>query len=155
MLEDKEESQDSPKDSLVGYGCVRTHDAHTSSQASPQHPENRGRRHPPSRLDMPLIRGEEDDGPYISKEQMTRTNSLCRNERADVGHGALQLWVRRTRPWDLEPCPKEEWRETVTTKQHFRMITQPVGTGHRAENATRRNPAQCSRGWAGAVSKVE
>lgn len=94
-----------------------------------------------------MTHGEDDDEPCISKEQMICRNSHCRNE-ADVVYRGLQLW-------DLEPCPKEESREMVTTKQHFRMIAQAMGTGHRAGNATRRNPAHCTRAWAGAVSKVE
>lgn len=60
-----------------------------------------------------------------------------------------------TRPWDLEPGPKGELRGALTTKLCFRMIAQAVGTGSPAGNAARRDPAQCSRGWACAVSKVE
>lgn len=41
-----------------------------------------------------LISGEEGDGPYISKEQMTGMSSLCKNERADMVHRVVQLWVR-------------------------------------------------------------
>lgn len=54
----------------------------------------------------------------------------------------------RTRPWDLEPGPKEKLMGAVTTKQCFRMITQAMGTGSPAGNAARRDPVQWSRGWA-------
>lgn len=132
----KRNNRTAPRTAWWGTGMWGSMTHTMSSQASPQHPENRGRRHQPSWMDTPLTHGEDDDEPYISKEQMICRNSHCRNE-ADVVYRGLQLW-------DLEPCPKEETREMVTTKQHFRMIAQAMGTGHRAGNATRRNPAHCT-----------